>query len=365
MLLRNAVILALAALLTGCGPGYKAASPTRSPTSSNLPSPLPTEIPPTLPETPPQPTPEPPAENKSSICSKLDFSQVVWPEELDAELQTPLELALNVSGSFEGPDGWQNLTNNFDGQGVSMGLLNQNLGQGSLQPLLVEMNARFNDQMRDTFSASHLSSLLTMLKAWQTATGTAGLTDLSAYGLSSLDDPEEIESITGLRPEPTFDIQLLSQNAASVAWAVDNLYSGSHFLASWSGELKALAGSSGYRSIQIEASLPLHRKTVSYMRHFGFHSWRSYLFFFDIAVQNGGIPQGDFDILDRLFSDKPSLSEIQMLTDILNQRLTHVKAAYRADVKTRKLSLINGTGVVHGASRDYAKEFCADISTPI
>src|ERR1700677_1324186 len=73
------------------------------------------------------------------ICSPLDFTNVTWSGQLSPFQEQGLELGLNISGSFEGAAGWANLTNNFDGQGLSMGLLNQNLGQGSLQPLLIEM----------------------------------------------------------------------------------------------------------------------------------------------------------------------------------------------------------------------------------
>lgn len=44
-----------------------------------------------------------------------------------------------VTGKFEGNKGFANLSGNFDGQGISAGVLQWNLGQGSLQPILLEM----------------------------------------------------------------------------------------------------------------------------------------------------------------------------------------------------------------------------------
>ncbi|MCJ8277796.1 MAG: hypothetical protein MJK18_13215, partial [Bdellovibrionales bacterium] len=59
------------------------------------------------------------------ICSSLEFKGVTWSPELSQDDRVAFAIALNVSGSFEGHSGWSNLSNNFDGQGVSMGLLNQ------------------------------------------------------------------------------------------------------------------------------------------------------------------------------------------------------------------------------------------------
>jgi hypothetical protein len=45
-----------------------------------------------------------------------------------------LELCLKISGSFEnGAPDYHGVTGNFDGQGISVGVLQWNAGQGSLQ----------------------------------------------------------------------------------------------------------------------------------------------------------------------------------------------------------------------------------------
>lgn len=44
-----------------------------------------------------------------------------------------------ITGRFEGRQGFSNLAGNFDGMGISAGVLQWNLGCGSLQPMLAEM----------------------------------------------------------------------------------------------------------------------------------------------------------------------------------------------------------------------------------
>ncbi|MGF2075402.1 hypothetical protein, partial [Enterococcus casseliflavus] len=64
-----------------------------------------------------------------AICSNLSFKNDTFPKGLSSIQTQGFELALTISGSFEGASGWANLSNNFDGEGLSMGLLSQNLGQ--------------------------------------------------------------------------------------------------------------------------------------------------------------------------------------------------------------------------------------------
>ena len=63
--------------------------------------------------------PTPAAPTPPQVCSGLDFKGVTWPPSMTHEDELALELALNISGSYEGAEGWANLTGNFDGQGRS------------------------------------------------------------------------------------------------------------------------------------------------------------------------------------------------------------------------------------------------------
>lgn len=356
MLWRMGMFIALFTL--GCGRGYQA---TTAANSTALAAPVDQGV-----AEPPTPHMEAAGNQPATgFCSKLDFADLSWPATVQSQHHEALALALNISGSFEGHNGWQNLTNNFDGQGLSYGLLNQCLGQGSLQPLLIKMRDRYPEQLGSTVEASRKGSLLGMLKQWESFTGVAGLPELSDYGLSALDEPEDVRQIVGYDPAEVFHIQLLRKNQLSVDWAVSTLYNGSSFKPNWKTELKALAQTPGYRSLQVEAATRIHLSALRLFKHFQLNELRSYLFFFDIVVQNGGLPDSDIQYLDARFRANPSLSETTKLNEILTRRLTHVKAIYREDVRSRKKSLINGTGVVHGGNRNYAKEFCANLRSKV
>lgn len=335
--------------------------PVPLPVPTPTPQPTPTPTPTPTPAPTPTPTPTPSPWPGLSICSKLDFNNLVWSTSVHTSQRDAFALALNISGSFEGDQGWQNLTNNFDGQGWSYGLLNQCLGQGSLQPLLIQMRDRYAPTMVIELGGNHFQSMLRMLAEWQ-ANVSAQSVDLSDYGLSELDDPKFIEQEIGYNPAEQVSAQLLSKNQQSVNWAVANLYNGSSFKPDWKSELLKFANTSEFRSIQAEAAVKLHLRSMDYFNRFKMKETRSYLFFFDIVVQNGGISTSILKNIDAIMASHPSWDETSKLTAILNERLKVVNPKYAGDVRSRKASIINGRGVVHGSSRNYGKEYCAQLN---
>lgn len=75
-----------------------------------------------------------------------------------------LELCVRVSGGFENGGGasYTSITGNFDGQGLSVGILQWNAGQGTLQHLLQSIGLKMGWDKAQTFFSSdihHLSVL--------------------------------------------------------------------------------------------------------------------------------------------------------------------------------------------------------------
>lgn len=259
-----------------------------------------------------------------SMCSALTLEGISWPAEFSETEKVILSVAMNVSGSFEGSDGWSNLTNNFDGQGLSFGLFNQTLGTGSLQPMLEKMRSNANEQMRSVFSSKNFNSISGMITNWQENRSTS----------------------------------------RAVNWAVNTLYNGDYFKSDWSQQLRSLAVTPYYRSLQVEAATAYHDRALYYMSLFGTTELRSYLFFFDIVVQNGSVPSAVVNNLTKKFS-KSVYTDVQKMNDVLSGLLPYVISTYREDVRSRKASIINQSGVVHGTSRKYNKEYCTDLAKNI
>ena len=289
-----------------------------------------------------------PQTNLLGVCNQLDFNNVAWPHTLTEMDRTAFSLAMDISGSLERSDGasWDTITNNFDGQGLSLGLLNQTLGTGSLQPLLWQLHTTNDNVMRQVFSAAHYASLIKMLEQWKASAKALDTTDEQV--LSPLDDLFYSMDAAGTAPSP------------SVKWALDNLYSdkaGLIFYATWKREFQTMASTIAYRQIQIQSAMTYHQKALSYFTKFRLTQLRSYLVMYDFVVQNGGFYPEDQTDYAKWLAKNPKSNETQRLQQLLELRLRPI-TKYKEDVRQRKQSIIDGQGVVHGARRNYPQEYC-------
>jgi len=304
------------------------------------------------------PTPTtPPDLTLGGICSALNFSDVQWPAVMTSQDHGTFALAANITGSFEGTSGWGNISNNFDGQGMSLGLNQQNFGQGSLQPLLIDALKNNMPTVKPLFSPANLSSLIQMLNNY-VQTPVLGIASVASddelfpnkVALSKLDEGYEENQIR----------QFSAQTDASVAWAKANLFlsNGTTFKSDWKTSFVTMATTAMYRSIQIKAALSIFTKAKSYFKTFKLHELRSLLLMYDIVVQNGGFNSDHLAAITAFYNANPNATETARLNKILEIRAATVRTQYRADVIARKSAIINGTGVVHGSNRNLPKQYC-------
>lgn len=353
-------ILTTALLSTGCAPAFEAA--TKSFGSEGLQGANPGTDNPTDPSGSPSTSVPAASDTVLGICSRLDFTGVQWPTQLMTLQRRAMALALNITGSFEGSAGWSNLTNNFDGQGMSLGLNQQNLGQGSLQPLLTSVIKTNPTLMKTLFSTANLNSMTAMLNvakiSFVEVRSLASMSNEAAAdelfpdtdGLTALD--ENFATMTTMA--------ITTETSSAVNWAKKNLYlaNGSTFKTDWKNSFLSLAASAPYRSLQVEAALTMYTKAIGYFRVFKFKELRSLLTMYDFVVQNGGFTAANQASYNGYIAKNPQASETARLMKLLEIRLVSVRSQYRADVSARKSAIINGSGRVHGAARNLQQEYC-------
>lgn len=300
---------------------------------------------------------------KPSICSDLSLKGVAWPRSLTEFQVNVYALAMNISGSFEGHTGWTNISNNFDGQGISLGLFNQNLGQGSLQPMMNRMRTDYLAKMKTQFTTAQLNSVTAMLNTWGgSATNMlakASRFDTYESDYSDLDDPTYIEENDSV----LFEKASNAKNQDSVDWSVKTIYNGSSFKSEWKTAFQKMAGSPEYVTIQVTAATAIHKKAMGYMKKLGFKEMRAYLFFFDIVVQNGGVTTAVENKYLTWVKQNSKATETTKLKKILELRLPIVRKEFVNDVRARKTAVIDGVGTVHSTKRDFKKEYCTPAWT--
>ncbi len=279
------------------------------------------------------------------ICSLLDFKDVTLPAEMSTIEINLFALGLNITGSFEGNDGWQNLANNFDDQGMSLGLLQQNLGQKSLQPLLLGYQQMDDASFQSHFSLENYNQIMAMLSAWQD--------NSKRESFQLFAEADKQISFLDIGVSPFVDRE-------SVRWAEETIYEPNSgvFKEDWRKSFLELAIAPLYRNQQLMAAIRIHNRALSYMDRFGLSEIRSYLFLFDIVVQNGGFFRSNRNAYDDFLSSNPNATERQKLEFLLENRLQNVRRQFREIVRERKQALIDGFGIVQRSDRNFEQEHC-------
>ncbi len=318
------------------------------------------QLPPTDTQDPDGPE-EPPAPPELKFCSPLDFKGITWSQDLSLVERRSLAISLSISGSFEGSSGWINLANNFDGQGMSAGLLNQTLGTGSLQPLLAEMDFKFPQEFAASFSSAHLTSIRAMLEEWK-KNRSWHPNDVE----KSLSIASELKMQAMSISEGDISVKMSAPEKLTVDWAKKNLYTSSgSFIASWKSEIQNLLNKPNYISLQVHAANHYHAKAISYLPRIRSESLVAYLTMFDLVVQNGGVPDSRFKTWDAQVAAKQITDPIQKLKALVDIRILDALPKWQPDVKSRKYTIIDGKGTVHGKKYDLPKMFCYEQNDPV
>ncbi len=236
-------------------------------------------------------------------------------------ISAPLEKrCLALTGSFETgqppPDCFAGLSGDFDGQGISLGVCQWNFGQGSLQPLLQEIDQTHPEVVDAVFE----------------------------------DHAAEFRAVLGESQDEQMN------------WA-RSVQDGQHnVLDPWNGMLKALCRRPEFQAIQTSHAGSLAAAARALCAEFGVRSQRALALLFDIKVQNGSISDivkaqitGDFAALTP--SGNADADEVARLRIIANRRAEAANPKWVEDVRTRKLTIANGQGTVHGRVYDLQEQY--------
>ena len=83
---------------------------------------------------------------------------------------------------------------------------------------------------------------------------------------------------------------------------------------------------------------------------------------FDVHVQNGGVSAAIREDLARAMAGAPEPAVREALA---NAVANHAKAQFREDVRSRKLAIARGEGVVHGRRVVLARWGLADVAAAV
>jgi hypothetical protein len=263
---------------------------------------------------------------------KLQIDGVVGPETwralfrkaipVPALASKPLNLrCLALTGTFETgqgpPECFAGLSGDFDGQGVSLGVLQWNFGQDSLQPLLQEAISKHPRAMQTVFQ-SHLDVLRAALAA----------------------DKAEVMRFARSIQDPI-------QHRVNEPWR---------------GMFKSLCRTEEFQAIQARHADRIFNAARDLAHEYELSSPRAVALMFDIKVQNGSISRlvkaqimADFAALPPDLANDDA--EVKRMVIIANRRAEAANPRWVEDVRARKLCIARGAGVVHGVHYDIGQQF--------
>jgi hypothetical protein len=227
---------------------------------------------------------------------------------------------LAVTAGFETgagvPDCFTGLAGNFDGQGLSFGVLQWNLGQGTLQPLLKQIDMAHPDVVAKAFG--------------------------DGYGA--------LKSVLSMRP------------GEGVAWAKSIQDGANRVSQAWRDRFKALGRTPECQDAQARGAQDRYARGLALCKEYGLWSERAAALMFDVVVQNGSINaatkakiQADFTAIP---AGTPAAdAEVLRMRAVANRRAEAANPRFVEDVRSRKLTCANGAGVVHGAGYDLEREY--------
>lgn len=227
---------------------------------------------------------------------------------------------LALTGGYETsrpvPDCFAGLSGDFDGQGLSFGVLQWNFGQKSLQPLLNEMNQQQSAILKSIFNESY-REFAAVLKA------------------------------------PFEEQMRWARSIQTPLFAI---------IEPWRGLLKTLGRHERFQDIQAKYAGKLFDDALKLCREYGLRSERAVALMFDIKVQNGSISPIVKAQITSDFAHLPSgLSrdeiEIRRMQIVAMRRADAANPAWIEDVRNRKLTIANGRGIVHGNEYDLEAQY--------
>lgn len=218
---------------------------------------------------------------------------------------------LESTGFFEGNDGYSNVTGNFDGQGLSFGIIQFNFGQGTLQPLLKEYITDNEAEFKSIFGTSKAATLKKVV----------------------------------------FDYSKSQQ----ISWgnSITKSTKTGEVLSEWKEPFKKMGAKLSNQNLQIKYAEDYFDRAESMAEQFGIISTQGLAFLFDQAVQSWKFTASHSSIEDEI-NELHRAHRKQEGTrlpdkDRLSVLLDYVRAG---DERDRRRAIMNGSGRVHGKQYD-------------
>jgi len=233
------------------------------------------------------------------------LDEETWEELMRAPLPALSERALQLTGAWEGT-GYGRTNGNFDGQGITWGVVGFTWGNGELQRILNEVRALHPATFRAAFGALE-------------------------------------EQMVDILSRPL---------AEQMEWAQSISTKGGEQIApEWAAAFKALGDAPEVQAIENNHAQHYWDAAIAFARNFALKSETALALCFDVAVQNR-ITGSMIEEIHSRIRRQAGRSEVDKMRVIASVVADRANPKYHRDVLNRKMTFVLGQGEVHGDQYD-------------
>src|SRR5262245_33636263 len=244
-------------------------------------------------------------EQAAGLAQTGEVGGVRWKRLMGALPPNVKDRSLQLTAAFEGHD-FTLAQGNFDGAGITWGVIGFTLKHGELSKIILEIHQRDPELVRQAFGTK-TDELITVMKSSK------------AKQMAFADG--------------------ISLGAKKVKLAEP-----------WRSAFERFGEIAAVQALQLElADRDYFRPALQTAKEFGLKTELGLALMFDTHVQNGGVKSSAREEIARDLAEHPVTSEQELRVIIAHAVADKANAEFREDVRARKLTIATGSGKVHGA----------------
>lgn len=232
---------------------------------------------------------------------------VTWRSLMSSAAPDLRQRCLQITADFEGT-GFTKAVGNFDGAGLTWGIIGFTLSNGELGKLLKEINTAHEDIFRAAFGSLR-DTILDVLRS----------------------SPAD---------------QMRFANSISIGSSKMKI------LDEWAEAFEKLGSNPAVQDIQLQHTRKFFDIALRDVGRFDVKNELGLALCFDIAVQNGGIDATETSRIRSKFEQTPPTTQQDRRIIIANVVAENSRPRFIEDVRRRKLTFASGRGTVHGSQYD-------------
>jgi Putative peptidoglycan binding domain len=259
-------------------------------------------------------------QNSNSLPATGKINDLTWQKLTSEQIPSIEERCLQLTADFEGT-GFTKIVGNFDGAGLTWGIIGFTLVHGELKKIIDEVKIKHPSLLQDAFGENKDNLLAVFQKSL---------------------------------PE-----QLAFANSISLGTSRIKVRE------PWGSAFETLGNLSEVQAIQIAGTQKYWDIANRDFQRLNLKTELGLALCFDTAVQNGGIDRTEVDRIQRQIDRTPPTTEQDLRRIISNVVAENSNPRFIEDVRKRKLAIATTQGTVHGANYEVKSWGLDEISVSV